>query len=61
MNPREALQNLDNVAAQYKGTRQEHCILSQSTMAIEALIKERENRLKAEDKILNEAKAKGDS
>lgn len=30
MSPLEALNNLDNVVSQYKGTRQEHSLLLQS-------------------------------
>lgn len=58
MTHREALQNLDNVAAEYRGTRREHGLLSQSTVQLEGLIKEREDKLAAEEKILAEAKAK---
>lgn len=43
MKPEEALANLDNVAANFQGTRQQHVILQQSTQMLAQLIEAAKN------------------
>lgn len=47
MEPRQALQNLDNLAAQFNGNRETHALLQQSVRVLHTVIDTNEKLVKA--------------